>query len=373
MNTTVKRFMLDYLTDQRFEMIVNELLKERARYYNVSDELYSMVDEFISELPLHYPEPNTFEIIEEIKKVSTTFVSYYRDEFESEILGGLWDLSQFSMSWMPSEQTEVKQPWVIRTTSAPPPVMDIENEPPLEDDTLDWLASSSGSENVHATVKEKDEEYSTIQYIECALIPKGYIGYDDRLAELDEQNYKEIINQFKPQLALALVNFVYEVIHYSNPNPLASVFGELTNDTSYVKITEDSDCDHGYGMQIYLEDRSMYASKSVKEHYEERTKDWMESDPWYRKGNDVPEFPVTTPEYIRYVEMIEDLDGTPQYLFAPFTFYLNEEITVPSNESQVIDDLLFQFIHVLTFQGFTKEEQVDMIRYANEYYEQVMS
>lgn len=372
MNTTVKRFMLDHLTDQRFEMIVNELLKERARYYNVSDELYSMVDDYVSELPMSYSEPNTFEIIEEIKKVSTAFVSYYQDEVESEILGDLWDLSQFSLTWMPSEQPEVKPTWVTRTTSAPP-TMDIENEPPLEDDTLEWLASSSGSENVHVAAEEKEEQYPTIQHIECALIPKGYIGYDDRLAELDEQNYKELINQFKPQLALALVNFIYEVIHFSNPNSLASVFGELTTDTSYVNITEDSDCEHGYGIQIYLEHRSMYASQRVKEHYEERTKDWIGADSRYKQGNDVLAFPVTTPEYNRYVEMIEDLDATPQYLLAPFTFYLNEEITLPSQDSLVINDLLFQFIHVLTFQGFTKEEQVATIRYANEHYEHVMS
>ncbi|MFD1850766.1 hypothetical protein [Oceanobacillus bengalensis] len=383
MKTTVKDFILDNLTDKNFEKLVNTLIIEKARFYHggFDDELIDTVENYLSKQNPSYPKGNTFEILNEIKKVSTVYKSNYKDFLLIEELQDLEALNDTSTSWMPSpENTPEENPKKVKYTTreetenstAEPLEMEFDLSEAATDDFLsdDFLEMSDDVLETSDDETQKDNsEYTFIQDINIALIPNGYVGYEDRLHEMNMENYKEFLHEEKIQTALALANFIYEVLHYSNESKLENNFEEFSNETSHVKITNDHEYIDSYGVQFLLDNRSRYVSDKMKKAFYNMSRSLIIEEELSYYNDSFFEFSILPPKFLEYEELIEDLEMEPTYILAPFTFYLNEELFVPKVSDNVLNDILSQLIHVLTFQGFTKEEQISNIKYFNRVYE----
>lgn len=365
---TVKEFILSQLTDQRFEQVVNKLIEEDVWYHLSDDEILSLIRKYLADTPALYAKPDTFQILEEIQKVSTSYVSDYKQELKAGTLEDLKGLGELSFSWMPGRQSQSEKITRNQIESDLEPVLDGQQEPPLEAG-LDWFDEDLDHSTSHVYAGASDK-YGAIHQIECLLTSNGDIEFENRIYELNEQNYKRIVDQLKQQTTLALVNFIYEVLHYSNSHKLASVLGNSDDGASYVKVSKHTEKENGYDINIFLEHRSKYLSEETKKIFVKKVNIFSEEGTTYTSSFTMDKFPEINSGYVCYDALIEDLEVSSEYLLAPFTFYMNEEITLPNFDSRLLDDLLFQLIHIFTFHGFTKEDQIKQIMSANQTYEQ---
>lgn len=370
MKTKVKEFILDNMTDENFEKLVNMLITEKARLYHIHDpELMDTVSNYLSQQLSSYPKNNTFEILNQIKKVCTAYLADYRNHLPVD---GLEVLNDISTSFMPSENTleemfekmKATTRKEIKNLSGMP--REHERELEISDAELDFL--SNDSEQID------NSEYIHLQNVNFAFIPnerEEYEDYEDKIHELNIDNYEEIIHREIIQTALGLANFIYEVLHFSNESKWENNFKEASNEESLVRITNDDGYESGYSVLFHLDSRSRYISNEMKEAYRKRLSEMVSSDGWRIFSDGLCEFPVKLPKFIEYSELIEDLEMGPEYILAPFTFYLNEELLIPNTSYDNLYDILEKLIHILIFQGFTKAEQLTQIMDFNEVYMKV--
>jgi hypothetical protein len=373
MKTTVREFILANMTDENFGKLVNMLIVEKAWYYNYDHELIDTLENYLNEQSPCYPQNNTFEVMNEIKKVSTLYKSDYRDALIFDELQDLEALNDISTSlWMPSKNQTEDIPEKV-TDTMPGKIENLSDEPldcgdcfdtaedyPLDDDTLEMSNNNSHKDN---------SVYYHIQDIKIALITDRYAGYQEN--DLTTENYKEYVHKEKSQTALALANFMYEVLHYTNENRFEHNFNEFSNEPSLVKITDDNKYIEGYGVQFLLDNRTRYVSEKTKGAYYERNESIDAANEGKFGYYSMPYFHYTVmpPRFVEYMELMEDLKDSQTFILAPFTFYLNEELEVPKVSIEVLYEILEQLIYLLTLQGFIKEEQISNINFFNKDFE----
>lgn len=317
MTTTVKSFILNNLTDKNFEKLVNMLIIDKINFYSLSDS--DLLTDYLNTQTPHYLEEGTFEILNEIKKVAPSQGEDYNNEL---LLDGIEKLNELSMEWMPG--------------SAPI------NEVPKKT-------------NFKSSYDNEHFEYTSIHQINSPLINNTNDEYEEELFDINKENYIDILKREKDHTALALANFIYEAVYFTNENKPEIDAGELASESSLVKITDDLEYTDGYGVQFLLDTRSRYVTAKQKENYRDRYPSEYAYD-----------FKVTAPEFVEYQTIVDEVQPRlGEYILAPFTFYLNEELDLPKMSDEETYDVYEQLIHVLTLQGFTKEEQTGTIRYAN--------
>lgn len=378
MKTTVKDFILDNLTDKNFEKLVNTLVEENIRYICLNeDNIIDATSNYLNNQNPCYTKDNTFEILNEIKKVSMSYVTDYKDDIL--LADGLKPLNDTTMSWMPVKdkvKVEENSEESMNTTkkvvgNLPDKSLEFEPELPFKktESSVGEVELEIDELEIAGVEKRKgNAEYLSFQDIKIALIPEGQMSYEAKLPELSIENYKEFLQKNKIQTTLALLNFIYEVFHYSNESKLENKFKEFSNETSHVKITNSPNCTSDYSINFLLDNRSRYAPSEEKKAYYKRSEKSTDSEGRHNLPYFAWDFPVSSPDFLEYEELVQDLEWGPEYILAPFTFYLNEDIVVPKVSDDVLYEILGQVVHVLTFQGFIKEDQLNCIKYFNESY-----
>ena len=183
--------------------------------------------------------------------------------------------------------------------------------------------------------------------------------------EVTISNYRAFVDQELVNKAVKLIRFIYEVLESPPGEPLAGTSGlfkewmkvEPNPDTtgqSHVKITDQAIYSSGYCVHILLDNRIRHLSSEAHMSY---LRQW-----------DVV-IPVPPVQFVEFVALAEDLVTGNEYRLEPFTHYLDEPITIPSDEQEVTYSLLEQFITLLTSQGFTVDEQLDSIQYYDQNFE----
>lgn len=315
MTATVKSFILNNLTDQNFEKLVNMLIVDKIYLYGL-DELEFLEDYLNGQTP-SYSQEETYEILNEIKKVTPSQAANYKNEL---LMDGIEELNNLSMEWMPATASTA-----VHTT--------------IKNFSSDY-----------ETPKE-DFEYTSIHEVKTPLINNPDDDYEEELFDINKENYTDILEREKDHTALALANFVYEVIYFTNDSKPEIDTGELTSEVSLVKITEDPEYTSGYVIQFLLDNKSRYLTAEQLERY--------------RDHYDIYRYTPAAPEFVKYQAIVDDVQPfVGEYILAPFTFYLNEQLNVPKLSDEESLDVVEQLVHVLTLQGFTKEEQVSTIKYA---------
>lgn len=363
MKTTVKDFILDNLTDENFEKLVNMLIKENVRMYN-NDEMTDTVSTYLNKKKANNAKNNTFEILNEIKKISKFYVVNYKNEL---LDNNLPDLNDLTPVWMPtinhsqesSEKMIIGMPDDTLSLEINSPMASVKNISENDSNSAESDISEDEFPFTSELGEQKyiDSEYTSFDQVKIEFLSEYYSDYDKKYIgshEINAANYQEHIHQEKNRISLELVNFIYEVLHFTTDEKLEIKFEQFFDEESHVKIENDDGFDHGYSVHFLLDNRTRYMSakfhKMYYEEYEEK-------------------FEIMTPEFIEYDYLQEDLSSYENnYLLAPFTNYLNEVIMVPEYSAEVRYGTLEQFIHVLTHQGFTKEDQINNIKYFNENY-----
>jgi len=319
MKTTVKDFILENLTDRNFEKLVNTLITEKVRYYTNSDEeLVDITSNYLNSQSPIYLENDTFEIVNEIKKVK-----------------------------------------VISAVS-----LDLELEVDFPQATLNVPSNH---------INNNESEYFSLREIKTALLFDEHTEGKDILGEINIENYQECLQKEKPQITFSLLTFIHEVLSYSDESKFETYYKEFSKEQTYLKIINEQKYMDGYGFLFYLDSKSRHVSQETKAAYRKRSEENVDNEGRHNLPRDAWEFPVNEPEFLEYTEVIESLEMDYERTLAPFTFYLNKELSIPKFSDEILYDLLEQLIHVLTFQGFTEDEQITNIEYSKKVYEKNQS
>ncbi|KRG12776.1 hypothetical protein [Lederbergia galactosidilytica] len=346
MKTTVRDFILDNMTDQNFEKLVDMLLVDIV---SLSDnEMIDKVSEYLKR-QTSYTQENTFEIVNEIKKLTT---NYYPTKTADELpFYDFEELNDPTPVWMP-------------TTSKSGEKLNIEKHDHSDDDPL-------GSSE---PLEFNDSEYTFFEQVKIDFRTKTYEDIEKNYLapwDMNETNYQEIIYQEKNRIALGLSNFIYEVLHYTRENKLENNFEQFSNERSHVKIDIGYVYGVDYSVHFLLDHRSRYVSaerKRAYSNYYSYQDVFKVGDINYDYGEVTVEFSVEPPKFVEYEELWEHLSVGGPYILAPFTAYLNEELIVPEVSKEVLYALFEQLIYLLTYQGFNKEEQLREIIASNKDY-----
>lgn len=361
MKTTVRDFILDNMTDSNFERLVNMLIIESVRIYR-HDELVDIMSEYLIKQKSCYTKSNTFEILNEIKKITHDYCCDYKGEFLA-FEEFPYDVNDITTLWMPttnsadddSENMEIKISEVNPSMeSLEASIIDNDEfDPELE---LEFNIFDKDLPIDLEPQKFKDSEYRSFNDLKIAFLSKTYEDIEKNyinINALNTTNYQEYVLWEKNRIALGLSNFIYEILAYTTEYKLKSNFEQFSNESSHVKIEVDNQFECGYSVHFLLDNRTRYIPKRTHEQY-------------YKMFD--CEIEIIPPNFVEYDYLQEDFLFETIYLLAPFTDYLNEELIVPNDSEYVLYDLLEQLIHILTHQGFTKEEQIQEIKYCNEIY-----
>lgn len=173
--------------------------------------------------------------------------------------------------------------------------------------------------------------------------------------EVNDSNYKEFVTQERIGIDFQFSKFIYEIMNHHSDKKMNNSFEQFLHENSHVKIDYVKENDYSYCVYFLLDNRTRYISTEVHSAYLNLT--------------DTP-ISVSQPGFIEYDELQEDLSMyLNNHMLAPFTSYLNEEITVPEESEEVIYELLKMLVHILTHQGFTENEQIETINYFDEHYD----
>lgn len=361
MKTTVRDFILDNMTDSNFERLVNMLILESV-FDPWNDELVDTISEYLNKKK-SYTKNNTFEILNEIKKITHDYPYNYKGEclIVDELL---YDVNATTL-WMPTTNSSDDDSENMEfNISEVNPSMESLEASIIDNDELDpepELEFNFYDKDLPIDLeprKFKDSEYRSFNDLKIAFlsetyedIEKNYININD----LNTTNYQEYVFWGKNRIALGLSNFIYEILEYTTEYKLKNNFEQFSNESSHVKIEIDNQYEFGYCVHFLLDNRTRYISDSTHKAYYN-----------YTGGYKIA---IEPPKFVDYDELQESLSFEEGiYLLAPFTDYLNEELIVPNVSEDVLYGLLEQLIYILTHQGFTKEEQIKEIKYWNETY-----
>ncbi|WP_062106516.1 hypothetical protein [Bacillus niameyensis] len=355
MKTTVKRFILDNMTDSNFEKVVDLLIIESVRIYD--SEISVTVSEYLNKQKPCYSKNNSFEILNEIKKISDAYILNYKEDafldWEMEFL------NRPTSQWMPtmnkpeenSDVLELKESIAnsSESDSEKVKVEIIDADPFSSDEEIDISdCLPFGSEP-----QEKDKLlYNSFSQLKIAFLTETYQNIEKNYInpwDVNATNYQEYVHQEKNKFALGLSNFIYEILHYTTEAKLE----QFSDERSLVKIDNDNEYSDEYCVHFHLDNRTRYISEEVRSAYYKRYDCEFEQEP---------------PKFIEYEILLEYLFNYEYtYILAPFTDYLNEELIVPEVSEKY--GIFEQLIQILTFQGFTKDEQITEICSANKTYE----
>lgn len=292
MKTTVRRFILENMTDTNYEKLVNMLIIESVRMYDF--EIADKITEDIDNQRLEDKENNASEKLHLIEK-----------RFNVK---GEFTLSEEELPFDPSEMMVTNR-------------------------------------------LEGDSEKARLESVDMDLELDVHI----KPSEVDFSNYKEFIVLEKVEVDSKLSKFIYDIMHHNSDKKMKNDFEQFSHEKSYVKIAHIKEVCDGYCVYFLLDNRTRYISSDVRLAYLSLT-DSNSS--------------VTQPRFVGYDELQEDLSMYQnEHMLAPFTSYLNEEITIPEGSEEVLYDLLSMFIHIFTHQGFTEKEQIEEIKYFDEHYD----
>lgn len=307
MKTTVKNFILDNMTDSNFEKLVNFLIIVEIFDNDLFEsELSDKITEYISDQNASYTENNTFEKLHSIEKRTDDSNRIRNDEFSNQEL--------------PMDT---------------PLDMIIDESEDIDNDKVDSI-------DFELEIEPNDVTFS---------------------------NYQEYVNQKQSILAFKLSHFILGILNYKSDEKLKNNFEQFSNEKSHVKIDDENEHYDGYCVHFLLDNRTRYLSEGVlTEYYNTNRFRVISDDPGYNTYADF-EFKVTPIEFVEYELLQEVLIDDYIYILAPFTDYLNEELIVPKLSKEGLYNILQQFIHLFTIQGFTREEQINNIKYFDENYE----
>ncbi|WP_053218231.1 hypothetical protein [Virgibacillus senegalensis] len=320
METTVRDFILDNLTDQHFEKLVNRLIIENVRLYDLDDRTET-VSQYLKEQKPSYTKNDSFEIVNEIERMNNPQMM------------DLKELNDLIPVWMPTRNNVEEHPDKGINT----------------DEELDVSDSPNGRDPLNGS------EYSSFRQLKIAFLSENPLEReknDIAPYEVNSTNYKAYVRQEINRVAWGLSNFIYEMLHYSPANKPE----EFPDEKSLVKIRDDEDQQDGYCVHFLLDNRTRYISEEAHQAYLRR---WDSA------------IPIVEPGFMDYFSIWEDYITDKTYILAPFTNYLNEKMIVPELSEEGLMDVLVQLVHFLTLNGFTKEEQIEEIICANSNYDHI--
>lgn len=355
MKTTVRDFILDNMTDVNFEKLVHNFITNSLWDYDDNYKLIEKATEALDQIAINSKD-NTFEVLNEIKKMSCYYIANHKNQF------------------LPMGMSELNDPaslWKMR-------IFDPKEERELEiDENFDiGLLGPSGDvknlkEFFHYYPQLRSEPgyyfFDEIKFPYCFSLP----NHDRELldtaidsSEVDENNYLDYIEQEKRPLALGLANFIYEVLHYTPKNKSKienDQFAGFAHEESLVKIVKDNSYNFNYCVHFFIDNRTRYISEGTHKAYKAR-----EADYGYNA-----DLEVIPPGFTEFEALYEDLSSwdITNYILEPFTNYLNEQLTIPKLSEGALYDVFEQLITLLTIQGFTKLEQIQKIISKNKDYE----
>ncbi|WP_062050355.1 hypothetical protein [Bacillus sp. JCM 19034] len=351
MKTTVKDFILNNMTDVHFERLVNMLVIENERIYY--SEMADTITEYVNKQESSYKKNNTFEIVNQIKMLTEQnliefLVPTTNDLNDSRPLEALLThrLAKKSKDVDPIIETPNVSITVNSSNDLEPEldISDIDLEPELHCEP----------QNVK-DLKAKPIYFTDIKFAFLSNKKEDNDSHYIKANEVNMMNYQEYVSQQKKRVALGLSNFIYEMLHFNSEYKLMNDFKSFSHEESHVKIVNnDSVDDPIYDVHILVDNRTRYIPKNELKYYYDET------------GIEFSEEP---PAFIEYDHLQEDVTmGMHHYILEPFVCYLNEGITIPNLSEKELYDLLEQFIHLFTHHGFTKDEQIESIRYFDKEY-----
>ncbi|WP_062514733.1 hypothetical protein [Halobacillus sp. KGW1] len=335
MKMTVKDFILRNMTDKNFEKLVHARITENVRMYEY-DDVTSPLTEYLRTKEGKNFDDASFHTLHEIEKVSEAYRCNYKEELLVKDLG---DLNADTSVWMPTEN--IDQPFKReeqRVRNEPLTAVATEHEVELELDSHGEPLEDSGYQSF--------DEISFPFLNEKAVYVEGIEAH-----EVNESNYQKYAQQERSNLALGLANFIYELLHYSNDG--TGSMERSAGGESAVEVKEEGEYADGYCVRFFLDNRTRYLSNETHLSFLRR----------YETS-----IPVATPAFVEYTAIWEDFLTENNYVLAPFTDYLYEQIKVPEDSEESVWQVLEQFVHILTLNGFTKEEQVENIVFTNNDY-----
>ncbi|KGX89220.1 hypothetical protein [Pontibacillus litoralis] len=329
MKTTVRDFILDNMTDLNFERLVDMLVMNKVFECELEYEMENTIFEYLNKQKSSYTQNNTFEILNEIRKMSV--------EMEIEI--------EVEVEF-PEENPSVESPEV--------PIIDSS-----ENDTEELELDISDLYDPFTRPRIKDKsEYTSFDQLKIAFLSETYESIEKNYIDpfdVNTTNYQRYVYQEKNRIALGLSNFIYESLHYTREHKLKNNFEQFSNEDSHVKIESDDTFNHGYCVHFLLDNRTRYISDRTRRAYYDEYQ---------------CEFEIIPPKFVDYNELQEDLSSWEYtYILAPFKAYLNEELIVPDVSENVLYDILEQLIDLLVYQGFTQIKQLIEVNRANGIYE----
>lgn len=376
MKTTVKDFILDNMTDLHFERLVNLLLIEQVQTFVHSME--DTISEYVSKQENSYTKNNTFEIVNHIKKISDRYTYYDILSTDEEVgIIHLNDSSAFEQIKMNrikkvsgdvEKETHKKKP-VIKTPKVSV-TTSTDNHLELELDFFDGddeLPFHIDPEISNGT-KEEVYDFHNIKFAFLSKNDQVHERNDIDINDLNMTNYQEYVAQQKKKIAWGLSSFIYEILHYKSEYNFKKDFEPFLHEESLVKL--EKECEYGYGYEYYvyffLENRTRYISEETQRIYSEKMQSFYNDDWGFVADIRIN---VEEPRFVECFELQEDIFASDDHMLEPFIYYLKEEMTIPEVSEEGLYGILEQFIHILTFLGYTVEKQIEEIRYIDKYYD----
>lgn len=340
MKTTVKEFILDNMTDNNFKMLVEDLVINDAR--NLVWDMEYKVEDYLKKVRSNHIMSNTFEIINEIEKISDSYPVEYKENnvLKSDMnINSIIDKKLFYPQYNKEESIRYK----------------VDSE--QETDTLHLISSTEET----VDLSKDNKEYTSFQQLriehylsnidEDYLLPIG----DPDITDLNDSNYKELLYHLRNVKGYDLCKFLYEVLHFTSEDKMELGSKNSFKEEALIKIEYDGN-NNFEDIYFLLDKRYAYASEDM----------W--SKPiygYYGSYDDSIEPMFVCYEYLYEMNKL----SAPEYILAPFVNYLNEKIIIPKTSKENTYNILYHLMSILVGQGFTTEEQISYIRGSNDDYE----